>query len=362
MAKKEPLTERIRTLKILLPLFLLLGIGLVMVYDASIAEAERIFQNKYYFVGRHGAWIALGIFFMAIMAKTPTELLKKSGPVLFGISLLLLMVVLIPAVGSSAQGARRWIRFGSSFAFQPSELVKLTGVLYLASWFQQRPKALHFFALCGLLVGLLMLQPDFGTAMIIVSTSFLLFFLSGAPLPIVLSGFGAGTIAAIGLILIAPYRLQRLMTYFDPTKDRLGSGYHINQALLALGSGGYWGLGLGRSRQKFQYLPEASTDSIFAVVGEEMGFIGTTCILFLFGYLFYQLFRVVSREPQEYRRLLGAGLTGWLAIQTIVNIGAMVALFPLTGVPLPFISYGGSSLVTQLLSVGIILRITLTQR
>lgn len=362
MAKKQDLIERTRTLKILLPLFLLLGIGLVMVYDASVAEAERLFHNKYYFVERHAMWIILGLFVMTLMGKIPTALLKKSGPIFFGISLLFLVFVLIPGISSNTQGARRWIHLGSAFAFQPSELVKLTSVLYLASWFQQKPKPLHFFAFCGILVGLLMLQPDFGTAMIIIGTSFMLFFLSGTSLSILSSAIGIGIIAIAGLIVVAPYRLQRLTTYFNPTTDRLGSGYHINQALIALGSGGFWGLGLGRSRQKFQYLPEASTDSIFAVVGEEMGFVGATTMIVLFSYFFYQLFRVVNREPQEFRKLLAAGLVGWLGIQTIVNIGAMIALFPLTGVPLPLISYGGSSLVTQLLSIGIVLRVTLTQK
>lgn len=363
MAKRENIViKRTRTLSILLPILLLLGIGLVMVYDASVAEAERLFHNKYYFVQRHAVWIALGLFAMALASRISTSLIRKIGPLLFGLTTVMLVVVLIPGVGSTIQGARRWISIGNFVTFQPSELVKLTTVLYLSSWFRHKPKPLHFFAFCGFLVGLLMLQPDFGTAMILVGTSFLMLFLSGASLGTIVAGIGIGAAAMFGLIVIAPYRLERLATYLNPSlADRLGSGYHVNQALLALGSGGVFGLGLGRSRQKFQYLPEASTDSIFAVIGEEMGFIGALIILLIFVYLFYQLFRVISREPQEFRKLLAAGLTGWLAIQTVINVGSMIALFPLTGIPLPFISYGGSSLITQLLSIGIIVRITLTQ-
>lgn len=362
MAKRENIViKRTRTLSILLPVLLLLGIGLVMVYDASVVEAERLFHNKYYFVQRHAVWIALGLFVMVLASRISTSLIRKIGPLLFGLTAVMLVLVLVPGVGSTIQGARRWISIGNFVTFQPSELVKLTTVLYLSSWFRNKPKPLHFFAFCGFLVGLLMLQPDFGTAMILAGTSFLMLFLSGASLGAIIAGIGIGIAAIFGLIVIAPYRLERLTTYLNPSADLLGSGYHVNQALLALGSGGMFGLGLGRSRQKFQYLPEASTDSIFAVIGEEMGFIGALVILLIFAYLFYQLFRVISREPQEFRKLLAAGLTGWLAIQTVINVGAMIALFPLTGVPLPFISYGGSSLITQLLSIGIIVRITLTQ-
>ena len=359
--EKYGIVARTRALTIVLPLSLLLGIGMVMVYDSSVAEAERLFHNKYYFVERHAIWVGLGILALAFISRVPTSLFQKVGPIFFFGTIVLLFAVLIPGISSRAQGARRWIRIGSSLSIQPSEIAKLTSVLYLATWLKQKPKAIHFFALCGLLVGLLMAQPDFGTAMIMLSTGFLMFFLSGATSRSLLWSVGAAGLAIAGLIAVAPYRLQRLTTYFNQSADRLGSGYHINQALLALGSGGFWGLGLGRSREKFQYLPEASTDSVFAVIGEEMGFAGASVVIMLFAYLFYQLFHIVAREQDDFRRLMGAGLAGWLAIQVVVNIGAMVALLPLTGVPLPFISYGGSSLIAQLLSVGIILRIALTQ-
>lgn len=360
--RKQTPVNRVRALTIILPVVILLGIGLVMVYDSSVAEAERLFHNKYYFVMRQSLWVVIGLIAMGIMSRLPIKFIQKIGPFAFCATLLLLLIVLLPGVGSTAQGAQRWIRLGSLPSIQPSELAKLTTVLYLASWLRQKQKLLHFFALIGLLLGLLILQPDLGTAMIIVTTAFLLLFISGVPLPAIGAGVGFGITAIVVLIVSSPYRIMRMQTYFNPTEDKLGRSYHINQALMAFGSGGFFGLGLGRSRQKFQYLPEASTDSIFAVVGEELGFVGCLLVLSIFLFLFIQLFRIAIREEDSYRQLLTVGLGGWLAIQTLLNLGAMVALVPLTGVPLPFLSYGGSSLVVQLATLGIVLRIALTKR
>lgn len=363
MAKSEHVAiERTRTLKIVLPLFVLLGVGLVMVYDASVTEAQRLFQDRYYFAFRHALWVVLGTLGLLVASRIPTSWIKKVSHVLFLATFGLLLLVLIPGVGSVSQGAQRWIRLSDSISFQPSELAKLTTVLYLASWLRKKPHLAHFFTLTLALGGLLILQPDLGTAMIITTTAFLMLFISGAPIKIMVGGGVVGLLAVLGVIFSSDYRRERLMTYLDPTADTRGSSYHINQVLISLGSGGWLGLGLGRSRQKFQYLPEATTDSIFAVIGEELGLLGALGLMFIFCYLYYQLFRIVLREPDEYRRLLAVGLGGWLVIQTIVNIAAMVALIPLTGVPLPFISYGGSSLITQLSSIGILLRISLTQR
>lgn len=333
-----------------------------MVYDASVIEAQRLFNNQFYFVERQVIWLSLGLVALLVLSKLPTPWIARIGPGLFLATLVSLVLVLIPAFGTTAQGAQRWIRLGNLPAFQPSELAKLTTVLYLALWLKEKPKPLHLFSLLGLLMGLLILQPDLGTALIIVSTGFIMFFISGAPIKTIIVGLMAGLTLVAILIVSSPYRLQRVATFLDPTQDKLGRSYHINQALISLGSGGIFGLGLGRSRQKFQYLPEASTDSIFAVSGEETGLVGNLVILLLFGFLFYQLFKIALREPDDYRRILASGLTSWLGLQTVINIGAMVAIFPLTGVPLPFISYGGSSLIVQLATIGILLRIALTQK
>lgn len=348
-------------MKIVLPLLVLLIIGLVMVYDASVAEAERLFQNKYHFVERQAVWVLSGLGLMAILARLPTLWIRRIGPATFATTMILLVMVLIPGVGSKAQGAQRWIQLGW-LRFQPSEAVKLTGVMYLAGWLEKKIRPLHFYALISVLGGLLILQPDLGTAVVITMTGFLMFFVSGAPLKPLIIG---GTLAAVAistLVLTSPYRLNRVKSFIDPTSDTLGTSYHINQALISLGSGSWFGLGLGRSRQKFQYLPEATTDSVFAIIGEEIGFIGASMVLLLYGALFYQLYRIVLREPNDFRRLLATGLVGWLVTQAVINVGAMVALLPLTGVPLPFISYGGSSMISQLLSLGILMRISLTQK
>lgn len=354
--------SRTRSIKIFLPLVLLLLIGVVMVYDASVAEAQSLFGDKFYFVKRHLAWVGGGLVITSLMAKIPTSLIKKLSLFGFLVSIGMLIWLIIPGFGAVIRGAKRWIYIGNSIYFQPSELTKLTTVIYLASWLQKKKKIINVFLLLGILVGLLMLQPDMGTAMVILATGLVMFYVSGISwLQVTLSAVAT---AAVGLILviISPYRLERWRTFINPIQDLQGRSYHINQVLLALGSGGLFGLGLGRSRQKFQYLPEASTDSIFAVIGEELGFLGSTAIIILFLVLFYQLFLMIIREPDGYRRMLAAGLLGWISIQTLINLSAMVSLVPLTGVPLPFISYGGSSLIVQMISMGILLRISLTQK
>lgn len=364
MAKKiiQVDRKRVRSLQILITLFLLLGLGVIMVYDSSVAEGQRLFGDKFYFVKRHLIWVTLGIGLMAVVSKIPTSFIKKFSPRLFGLSAVLLAVVLIPGLGSAAQGARRWLYLGKSIYFQPSELVKLSTVLYFAVWLKNKQRLSHPLILLGAIIFLLILQPDFGTAIIIAVTGFLMMFVSGLPYKNILTLALICAVAGLGLSVSSAYRLKRIKTFLDPTKDPYGSSYHINQALIAFGSGSWWGLGLGRSRQKFEYLPEASTDSIFAVAGEELGLVGITVIILIFVLLYWQFFRLAMRENDDYRRLLAVGLSGWLSIQTLVNLGSLTALMPMTGVPLPFISYGGSSLIIQMLTLGILFRINLTQR
>jgi cell division protein FtsW len=354
--------KRVRSLQVLITILLLLGLGIVMVYDSSVAEGQRLFGDKFYFVKRHLIWVVLGIISMAVVSKIPISFIKKVSPYLFGLSAVMLAVVLIPGLGSTAQGARRWFYLGKSVYFQPSELVKLSTVLYFAVWLKNKQKVSHPLILLGAIIFLLILQPDFGTAIIIAAAGFLMLFVSGMAYKNIAWLFLACVVAGLGLSISAPYRMERIKTFLDPTKNPYGSSYHINQALIAFGSGGWWGLGIGRSRQKFEYLPEASTDSIFAVAGEELGFVGATAIVLLFVLLYWQFFRIAMRENDDYRRLLAVGLSGWLSIQTLVNLGSLTALMPMTGVPLPFISYGGSSLIIQMLTLGILLRINLTQR
>jgi cell division protein FtsW len=215
-----------------------------------------------------------------------------------------------------------------------------------------------FLAIIGGVFLLIVAQPDLGTAITIGGVAVGMYFLANAPYrDIGIIGVLSATGLA-GLIAVAPYRMERLLTFLHPERDPLGDGYHINQALLAIGSGGFWGRGYGHSRAKFQYLPEVSGDSIFAVIGEELGFVFTVALIMLYGYIFLRILRIAERAPDTFGRLLVAGIGIWLFVQMMVNVGAMVALFPLTGLPLPFISYGGTALMTMLTGIGILMSVS----
>jgi len=217
-------------------------------------------------------------------------------------------------------------------------------------------------AFLALVAGLIMLEPDMGTTIVVTLLALSLYFLAGYPLKNLLIITCAGLAAALAAIISAPYRLARVTTFFNPSHDPLGSSYHIRQIILALGSGGITGLGIGRSRQKFEYLPEATTDSIFAVVGEEIGFLGAVFLIALFAYLIYLIFRLAVRTNSPFSSLLVAGIGSWLGIQVLLNLGAMVALIPLTGVPLPLVSYGGSALISILMGMGLVLSVARSER
>ncbi len=348
----------------------LLVVGVIAVYDVSVFRAFTLFGDKYYFFKNQVLWGALGLVGMAVMSKIDYHYYARLAPVLLFGSLALLALVLIPGVGTTVYGAQRWINFGSVLTIQPSEIYKLTLIVYLSSWLGgQLARPIIFFsefvtfgALMALSVGLVMMEPDFGTTFIMVASAFVVYFVSGAALkqflyfsPLVLGG-------AVAFIKFEPYRLNRLKSFLDPTIDPQGISYHINQILLALGSGGLFGVGLGQSRQKFEYIPEVNTDSIFAVIAEELGFVGSLLLIGLFVFLGYRSLKIAQKAPDKYGRLLAIGITSVIAIQALVNLGSMVALFPLTGVTLPFISYGGSSLVITLVSIGVLLNISSQRR
>ncbi len=331
--------------------------GLLMVYNASIAEALRDFQDKYYYLKYQAGWAVLGLLLMFCLSFINYRIWGKLAPLMFLVNLILLVLVLIPGIGVEIKGARRWLDFGFSL-FQPSELMKLNFSLYLSIWLVEKRPLSQFLLLLFLVLGLIILEPDMGTAVVVVAIGFLIYFVSGASLtklmPLGLMGFLLG----IGMILISPYRKQRLLTFLDPAQDPLGSSYHIRQVLIALGSGGMFGLGLGQSRQKYEYLPEATTDSIFAIIAEEIGFLGAFALIVCLFFIVYKGFQIAKQAPDIFGKLLAAGISTWIAFQALVNLGAMVALIPLTGMPLPFISYGGSSLVLILTGMGILLNIS----
>lgn len=341
-------------------LCLVLGLtifGVVMVGNASVVEAYRDFGDQFYYLRLQVQWVALGILALMVTSFFNYHKLKFLATPLMVFTLLSLVLVLVPGIGTQALGARRWLGIGS-LNFQPAELVKLAFVLYLAALLSGKKRTLPFLLLLGIILVLIMLEPDLGTAVIVTATGMIVYFASGAPL-LLIAGIGLlGLLTGIGLIFFSPYRRERLLTFLDPTRDPLGASYHIRQILIALGSGGLFGLGLGRSRQKYEYLPAVTTDSIFAVIAEEIGFIGGLVMILAFSLLIWRGFKIAKEAPDEFGKLLAVGVISWIGLQALINLGAMVALVPLTGLPLPLISYGGSSLVLTLTGMGILLNIS----
>ena len=346
-------------LALLLSIVVLTFFGLFMIYDASSYVAFRDFGDKYSYVKDQFFWVILGFGALALASFFDYHRYYNLAlPILIG-SIVLLFMVFIPGLGIKALGATRWIDFGF-FVIQPSEFVKLALTIYLAAWFSTKEKGrfLAFLLLIGLVLLLVMLQPDMGTATIILGESVIIYFLSGGSILHILGLIPVIGIAGIVMILIEPYRAARLMTYLNPDQGILSSSYHVRQILIALGSGGLFGVGFGNSLQKYAYLPESTTDSIFAIIAEEIGFVGVLVFLALMLFVIYRGFYIALRAKDMFGKLLAGGIISFIAIQTLVNLGAQTALLPLTGVPLPFISYGGSALIINLFSIGILLNIS----
>lgn len=333
--------------------------GLLMVYDASSYASFNDFHgNKYHYLLEQTTSFIIGIgglvFFSFFSYK---KLLHFALPLLL-VTLFLLVMVFFPGIGLSILGAHRWIHIGIG-TIQPTEITKLSMAIYLAAWLSTKEKGRlsAFLLLIGVTIGLIMLEPDMGTAIIILGETLAVYYLSGAPvgqLLMVIPG-----LAGVGLLLakLEPYRAARLATFFNPNQDLGNTSYHVRQILIALGTGGFTGVGIGNSLQKYAYLPENTTDSIFAIIGEEFGFLGTTLFLLVCGAFLFVVFRIASLAKDTQARLLVGGIGSFLAMQMIVNLGAQTALIPLTGIPLPFISYGGTSLIVNLCAVGIILNV-----
>jgi len=334
---------------------LLLVFGLLMVYDASSATGAQAFNDKYYFLREQLKWVVIGLAGAAAAFYFDYRQLKKLALPGLIVALIMLVGVFLPGIGVRAYGASRWLNFGFTIV-QPSEVAKLALIVYLSAWLttKERGRLFAFLMLIGLLVGLIMLQPDMGTAIVLFLTAMILYFVSDNEILGLVFMLPMIVLGGVGLAVRSPYRLKRLLTFFDSDTDPLGASYHIRQALIALGSGGVFGLGLGNSIQKYSYLPEATTDSIFAIIGEELGLVGSAALVGLFGIFFLQAVRLTMNVKDSFGRLLGVGIVAWFCVQTLVNMASIVALIPLTGVPLPFISYGGSALVVELVGVGIL--------
>jgi cell division protein FtsW len=342
--------------------------GLIMLSSASSAVAYEKFQDNYWYLKHQiifGLLPGLAAFF--VMARIDYRKWKKYALPFLILSIVLLLLVFIPGLGASYGRARNWINF-FGISLQPSEIVKLTFLIYLAAWLSTKKgekemketssSFIPFAAAFGLIVFLMAAQPDVGTLSIIAAISLIVYFFAGASLVHLSWITGAGALLFFILIKVAPYRTARLMTFLHPELDPQGLGYHINQALLAVGSGGFFGLGLGLSRQKFQYLPEVVGDSIFAIIAEELGFFLAAGLICAFIFLALRGFKIAKTAPDSFGKLLALGITSWFVFQAFINIGAMLGILPITGVPLPFISYGGTALTVGLAAAGIMANIS----
>ncbi|MUG45005.1 stage V sporulation protein E [Paenibacillus woosongensis] len=343
----------------------LLAIGIVMVYSAGSVLAFHDYGDSFYFVKRQLLFAVLGLVAMFFMMNFDFRHLRKYAKLALLVCFVLLVIVLIPGIGVVRGGARSWLGI-SSFGIQPSEFMKLGMILFLSYWLSKEDYKITIFTkgllpplgIMGLAFGLIMLQPDLGTGTVMMGASLLIVFTAGARIRHLAGLAAIGAVGFVGLILAAPYRLQRITAFLDPWSDPLGAGYQIIQSLYAIGPGGLAGLGLGMSRQKYSYVPEPQTDFIFSILAEELGFIGGLLVLLLFLILVWRGMRVAMTVEDSFGSLLAVGIVGMVAVQVVINIGVVIGLMPVTGITLPLISYGGSSLTLMLTALGILLNLS----
>ncbi len=340
-----------------------------MVYNTGSVVAYEQFNNGFFYVQRQVLWAIIGFIVLGVILVIDIKRIEQVAPLLLGAAVILLFAVLIPGVAPVVNGSRGWINVPIvNTSFQVSEFAKLAIVIYLAYLVaNSKQKKLEFpykqFGIVlGLLVGLVALEPDLGTAILIAFSGLAVFTVAGADWRIVAGLIGGGGVLGTLFAFTAGYRSSRILDFIKVYTDPDNISYHLHQIFIALGSGGLLGVGLGQSRQKYRYIPEVTTDSIFAVLGEELGFIGVVVLILVLMFIIWRGFSIAANSKDEFQRLVALGLTTNIAIQTLVNIGGLVGAMPFTGVPLPFISYGGTSLVFLLASVGIIVRIATTNK
>lgn len=340
-------------------------VGLVMVFSASAVVAGNRFHDPGYFLKRQLAWLAFGFLLLHLASHIDYVWWKRLSIPLLGLTVVLLVMVLMPSFGVSAKGARRWLRLGP-ISVQPAEIAKLVAVMYLAAYLAKKEDRLtDFFSglapallVIGVLGGLVLLEPDLGTVVVMGTVAIGLLFLGGARLSHLFSLGLCAVPAVLVLVLGSSYRRQRLMTFLTPWKDASDAGFQITQSFLAFGSGGLFGVGLGEGKQKLFFLPEAHTDFVLALVGEELGLVGTGVIILLFALFAIRGFQVAARARMPFGRYLGMGITLLIGVQALINACVVTGLVPTKGLTLPFVSYGGSSLVTCMFGVGILLNIS----
>jgi cell division protein FtsW len=339
----------------------LLGFGIVMVLNVSYFHAGARYGDSYLFFRKHLVSVGAGVIALALVSRIRLELLERWAAFTLPLCVVALLLVLAPGIGVDRGGARRWIALGG-FSLQPSEFVKLGLVFFLARWISRhrdrmtdfRTAVLPALLSVGICSALILRQPDFGTTVILGTLALLMLFVGGARPTQVLALVLCGAAAVAAAIRFAPYRTRRLLAFLDPFEHAQDAAFQLVQSLIAIGSGGVGGVGLGQSRQKMHFLPEAHTDFIFALVGEELGLVGALAMLALFAVVAVRGFRIAARHPDPFASLLAFGLTAVLILSAVVNMGVVMGLLPTKGLPLPFVSYGGSALLATMLEVGIL--------
>ena len=344
---------------------MLVIMGLLAVYTSSFAVGYHEFGDTNYFVGRQAVFALLGVGALVLFMRMDYNRLRAWSVPMLLLALAGLIAVLLPGIGVERNGATRWLALGP-VSVQPSEFAKLAVIIYIAAWLASRGKDINQFSLgfvpfvllLGVVGGLVIAEPDMGTTIIIFLTASTLFFVAGAPLSHLGLLIGVGGAISYAVILQRDYQLDRLATFVNPESDPQGGGFQVIQLLVALGSGGPLGVGWGEGAQKFYYVPGSHTDGVFAILGEEVGFVGLMAILGLFAFFIYRAVLVTLRSRDRFSMLLCIGIIAWIAGQTLINIGGITRTIPLTGVPLPFLSYGGSSLIMLMAAVGVLLSVS----
>ncbi|MFH1799162.1 MAG: putative lipid II flippase FtsW [Candidatus Omnitrophota bacterium] len=350
---------------VLLAVFILTMIGIVMIYSSSAVYAHKTYADSMYFTKRHLEYLAAGLLCAVFCMAISVERVKDNAKWIMLFTLLLLTAVLIPGIGTEASGARRWIRF-FGHGFQPSEVAKLALIIYLADFTSRKKYIMRSFrhgflpalAVIGFTGAIILMEPDMGTFVSVLSIGLVMLFSSGVRLRhLFFTGLAALPVLAAAVAL-EPYRVMRVLTVFNPWKDAKGAGFQLIQSFIALGSGGFFGVGLGASQQKLFYLPESHTDFIFSIIGEELGFLGTGSVLALFAVLICFCFKIAFKLRDKFSSSVVFGVGSMIAFEVVVNVGVSTGVLPTKGLPLPFISYGGSSLVCHLAAIGLVLNMS----
>jgi cell division protein FtsW len=347
----------------------LLLVGLVMVLSASSVQSLREHGTTWYYFLRQGMWVSLGVVVFLVASRVDYRSLRRFATPFLGLAVALLVVVLVPGIGIRVNGARSWIGAGM-FRVQPAEVAKLALLLFSADLLDRRSDKISdssltlrpIIAVVCVVGGLMMLQPDLGGSIVLGAIVFAVLFVAGVPLLRLAGVLGAGSVLSLGLALAEPYRRDRLLAFLHPSRDIAGNAYQLNQSLNGLASGHWIGVGLGESASKYGYLPNAHTDFIFAIIGEELGLIGALLVVALFAAFAFLGVKAALRAPDRFGTLLASGVTAWVLAQALVNIGGVVGLMPITGLTLPFVSFGGSSLLVTMAATGILVNVAANGR